>query len=176
MLRISLSDINKSIKFSAFIASGVLFVLSLAQIMITDTLFWELVAGFSGVIFILLLISVLWKLLKPAFKSWKKRNAKKKTKGGKNFFGKIKGLFEKNTYFKIMAIIWFLVILAGLEIAIRFIGLLETDQSRFRVLANFCFMIITVSTALFILNISRLFNIIARIGTLSFPERRPMDF
>ncbi len=156
MLRISLSDINKSIKFSAFIASGVLFVLSLVQIMVTDTLFWELVAGFSGVIFILLLVSVLWKLLKPSFKSWKKKKAKK-PKGGKTFFEKIKGLFEKNTYFKIMAIIWFLVILAGLEIAIRFIGLLESDQSRLRVLANFGFMIITVSAALFILNISRLF-------------------
>ncbi len=157
MLRISLSDINKSIKFSAFIASGVLFVLSLVQIMITGTLFWELVAGFSGVIFILLLISVLWKLLKPSFKSWKKKRKKQVKKEGKSFFGKIKGLFEHNTYFKVMAIIWFLVILAGLEIAIRFIGLLETDQSRFRVLANFGFMIITVSATLFILSISRLF-------------------
>jgi predicted small integral membrane protein len=157
MLRISLSDINKSIKFSAFIASGVLFVISLVQIMITDTLFWELVAGFSGVIFILLLISVLWKILKPSFKSWKKKREKKTTKGDKSFFEKIKSLFEKNTYLKIMAIIWFIIILVGLEIAVRFIGLLETDQSRFRVLANFGFMIITVSTALFILNINRLF-------------------
>jgi hypothetical protein len=157
MLRISLSDINKSIKFSAFIASGILFVLSLVQIMITDTLFWELVAGFSGFVFILLLASVLWKILKPTFKSWKKKKVKKTTKKGKSFFEMIRSLFEHNTYFKVMAIVWFIVILIGLELAIRFTGLVESEQGRFRVLANFGFMLITVSTTLFILNASRLF-------------------
>ena len=130
MLRISLSDINKSIKFSAFIATGILFILSLGQIVSNPSLFWEIVAGFSGLIFILLLASVLWRILKPFVKSWKKKKEKQKIKGKKGNIGDFfKRIFQDNPYFKIMSIIWFLVILVGLEIAIRFTGLIESEQS-----------------------------------------------
>ena len=155
--KISFDGINKSLKFSAFIASGALFILSLVQIMINNTLFWELVAGFSGLVFISLLISVLWKLLKPVIKAWKKK--KTRTKGKRQGIGTfIRKLFEHNTYFKIMAIIWFVVLLVGLEIAIRFTGLIEAEQSRIRVFAQFGYMIITASTALFIFNVSKTFK------------------
>lgn len=158
MLRISLDDINKSIKFSAFIAFGILFLISIYQIIVDNTLFWELIAFFSGIGFILLLASVLFRVLKPSFTSWKKKKTKTRRRKGKTFFEAIASLFRQNTYFKIMAIVWFIVILVGLELAIRFIGLVESEQGRFRVLANFGFMIITISTALFVFNLSRIFK------------------
>ncbi|MBW2981610.1 hypothetical protein KY343_01895 [Candidatus Woesearchaeota archaeon] len=155
VLKISFDEINKSLKFAAFIAFGVLFAISLVQIILTGTIFWQIVGVISGFIFILLLVMVLIKVLRPLVKAIRKRRQRKRNKKG--FFELIKSLFEHNAYYKIMAIIWFIVVLVGLEIMARFIGLLD-DPNRYQVLANFGFMIITVSTALFILNFGRIFK------------------
>lgn len=158
VLKISLDDINQSLKFSAFIAFGVLFGISLVQIILENTLFWQVIGVISGLIFTMLLTLVLIKVLRPVVKAMRQRRKKKKAKNQRTFFEAVADLFRENFYFKIMAIIWFIIILIGLELAIRLIGLIESQQVRLIVLANFGFTIITVSTALFIFNFSRMFK------------------
>ena len=145
-------------KFSAFIAFGVLFAISLVQIILSNTLFWQIVGVISGLIFTLLLTFVLIKVLRPVVRAIKQRRKKKKSKNQRTFFEAFADLFRANFYFKMMAIFWFVILLAGLEIATHFMMLLDSTKANYELLANFGFMIITVSTALFIFNFSRIFK------------------
>jgi len=155
VLKITLDEINKSLKFSAFIAFGVLFAISLVQMILTNALFWQIVGVISGFIFGILLLLVLIKALKPMFRAIKQRRKRRRNKKG--FFETIKSIFEQNTYFKIMAIVWFIILLVGLEVMARYLNLLDSPR-KYEALTNLGFMVVTISTALFILNISKLFK------------------
>lgn len=157
VLKISLSNISSSIKFSAFIASGVLFAISLVQIIVGDTLFWEIIGIISGIVFVFLLSLVLIKVLRPLFKAIKARKKKKQVKR-RSVFSVIGGMFKLNLYYKIMAIIWLVILLVALDFTVYYFGLIEDKVEKYKILANFGFMAITVSAALFIYNFGRVFR------------------
>lgn len=157
MLKISLSNISTSIKFSLFVASGILFAISLVQIIIGDTLFWEIISVASGVVFFLLLFFVLIKALRPLFKAVKARKKKKQIKR-RNIFSVIGSTFKVNLYYKIMAVIWLAILLVGLDFTAYYFGLIEDKAEKYKILANFGFMAVTVTAALFIYNFSRVFK------------------
>jgi len=158
MLRISFDNISKSIKFAAFITSGLLVVIAWLQLVLTDSLFWTIVAYASGLIFVSMLLAFLLKILKPAFVAFNKWKNKRSGKGKSTFVRIIKYLFEKKTYQKIMAIIWFIILMVALDLAFVFLGLIEDKQQKYLIWANFSFMLLTISAALFISYISRLFK------------------
>jgi len=158
MLRISFDSINKSIKFSAFIASGILAVIAWLQYVLTDSIAWNIVMWISGVVFFVMILGFLMKILKPAFialNNWRKKNKR----AGKNSIAKIfKYLLGKKTYFKIMAIIWLIILIVGLYIAVTYIRAVADVKEAYKILANFGFMILTVSVAVFTFYFSRLFK------------------
>ena len=78
VLKISLDGMSRSLKFSIFIASGILFVLSLIQMSVESSLFWEVISLISGLIVFGLLFSILIKLLRPFVAAYRQRKAKKK--------------------------------------------------------------------------------------------------
>ena len=131
MLRISFDSINKSIKFSAFIASGILAVIAWLQYVLTDSIAWNIVMWISGVVFFVMILGFLMKILKPAFialNNWRKKNKR----AGKNSIAKIfKYLFGKKTYFKIMAIIWLIILIAALDFAFYWMGIIEDKQEKY---------------------------------------------
>lgn len=157
VLKISLDEVNKSLKFSAFIAFGILFAISLVQIILTDSLFWQIIGVISGVIFIFLLSLVLIKVLKPLFAAMKERKKARKKLKKRSVWDVIKSWFKASLYLKIMAMIWVVILLVALDFTAYNLGLLDKPE-KIEVLANFGFMVITVSTAFIVFYVSRLFR------------------
>ncbi len=158
VLKISVDEINQSLKFSAFIAFGVLFFLSLIQIVLTKSLFWQVIGVISGLIFIFLLTFVLIKVLKPVFKVLKQRRKERSRLKRKGVWKVIGDWFKVNLYFKIMAIIWVIILLIALDFTAYYFGLVEDKTEKYKLLANLGLTIITITSALVILNISKWFK------------------
>ena len=57
-----------------------------------------------------------------------------------------------------MAIIWFVIMIAGFYIATGYIRKVGDIEETYKMLANFGFMMVTVGAALFISYVSRLFK------------------
>ena len=156
-LKISFEGINKSLKFSAFIAFGVLFAISLVQIILTNTLFWQIVGVISGVIFIFLLSIVLIKVFRPLFRAIKARKKRIKQLKRKSVWKVIGAWLKVNLYLKIMLLIWLVILLAVLDFTAYNFGLAGKEE-KIRLLANFGFTAAAISAALVISYFSRLFR------------------
>jgi Na+/melibiose symporter-like transporter len=157
VLKISVDEINKSLKFSAFIAFGVLFAISLVQIILAKTIFWQTTGVISGLIFVFLLTMVLIKVLRPLVRAIRQKRQRRKQLKRKSTFAVIKEWFKIRLYFKIMLLIWVIILLVALDFTAYNFGLMGRQEKTY-ILANFGFMAITASAAFIIFYLSRLFR------------------